>query len=55
MKAVPQKPKLEEVFYWTNTLLEWQNQEFQNRDQKVNLIHIIWTIIRADIMIFYKI
>ena len=40
MKAVPQKPKLEEAFYWTNTLLEWQNQERQNRVSKVYMIHM---------------
>ena len=55
MKAVPQKPKLEEVFYWTNTLLEWQNQEFQNRVQKVNMVPIIWFISYGNILLSLKI
>ena len=36
LETIHQKQKLEEVFYWMNTLLEWRNQELQNCVQMVS-------------------
>ena len=36
LETIHQKQKLEEAFYWTNTLLEWQNQGFQKHVQMVS-------------------
>ena len=36
LEPIYQKQKLEEAFYWMNTLLEWQNQGFQKHVQMVS-------------------
>ena len=36
LETIHQKQKLDEAFYWMNTLLEWRNQWFQKHVRMVS-------------------